>query len=62
MIQNSFIHFPGIGVKRERLFWKEGILSWGDFINKTTHLQSKLDKNNLLIDLFCLKLLIIKFS
>ena len=52
MIQNSFIHLPGIGVKRERLFWKEGILSWGDFINKTTHLQSKLDKNKIL---YCIK-------
>tara|TARA_B100001248_G_scaffold131853_1_gene99058 strand:- start:502 stop:1344 length:843 start_codon:yes stop_codon:yes gene_type:complete len=48
MIQNSFIHFPGIGVKRERLLWKEGILSWGDFINKTTQLQSRLDKSKIL--------------
>ena len=48
MIQNSFIHFPGIGVKSERLLWKEGILSWGDFINKATQLQSRLDKNKIL--------------
>ncbi len=52
MIQNSFIHLPGIGVKRERLFWKEGILSWDDFINKTTQLQSKLDNNKIL---YCIK-------
>ena len=52
MIQNSFIHLPGIGVKRERLLWKEGILSWGDFINKTTQLQSRLDKNKIL---YCIK-------
>ena len=52
MIQNSFIHLPGIGVKRERLFWKEGILSWGDFIKKTLQLQSRLDKNKIL---YCIK-------
>lgn len=52
MIQNSFIHFPGIGVKRERLIWKKGILSWGDFINKTRQLQYRLDKNKIL---YCIK-------
>ncbi|HHW20207.1 ribonuclease H-like domain-containing protein [Thermodesulfovibrio thiophilus] len=31
MIKNSFILLDGIGEKRERKLWKEGILTWEDF-------------------------------
>lgn len=32
MIQNSFCILDGIGEKIERRLWKEGILSWNDFL------------------------------
>ena len=31
MIRNSFILLDGIGEKRERRLWKEGVLTWEDF-------------------------------
>lgn len=31
MIKNSFILLEGIGEKREKRLWKEGILTWDDF-------------------------------
>lgn len=31
MIENTFILLNGIGEKRERKLWKEGILTWDDF-------------------------------
>ena len=34
MLQNSFIQLPGIGSIKERSFWKNGVLTWKDFINK----------------------------
>lgn len=33
MIKNTFILLDGIGEKRERRLWKEGILTWNDFFN-----------------------------
>jgi uncharacterized protein YprB with RNaseH-like and TPR domain len=32
MIQNSFCILDGIGEKKERRLWKEGILTWDDFV------------------------------
>ena len=32
MIQNSFCILDGIGEKKERRLWKEGILTWDDFM------------------------------
>ena len=34
MIQNSFIQIPGIGPKKEKFIWNDGLLTWNDFINK----------------------------
>ena len=34
MLQNSFIQLPGIGPIKERSLWKNGTLTWKDFINK----------------------------
>lgn len=31
MLNNTFIHLPGIGAKKERELWNEGILTWDDF-------------------------------
>lgn len=33
MIENTFLHIPGIGKKTERLLWKKGILTWKDFLD-----------------------------
>ncbi|GAB5047190.1 ribonuclease H-like domain-containing protein [Thermodesulfovibrio sp. TK110] len=33
MIKNTFILLDGIGEKRERRLWREGILTWEDFFN-----------------------------
>lgn len=34
MLISTFQHLKGIGVKREQEFWRSGILSWEDFIEK----------------------------
>lgn len=34
MLENTFIHIPGIGPKKERNLWKSGIRTWDDFANK----------------------------
>ena len=31
MLQNTFLHIPGIGIKSEQALWKKGIRSWDDF-------------------------------
>jgi len=31
MLKNTFIHFPGIGIRGERELWRRGILTWEDF-------------------------------
>ncbi len=32
MLQNTFIHLPGVGPQRERAFWDQGILDWDQFL------------------------------
>jgi len=32
MLERTFIHIPGIGPKREKTFWNDGILSWDDML------------------------------
>ena len=32
MIENSFIHIPGVGKKTEEYIWKRGIQTWDDFL------------------------------
>jgi len=31
MLKNTFIHLPGIGPKKERNLWEQGIFTWDDF-------------------------------
>ncbi len=32
MLQNTFIHLPGIGLRREHWFWEQGCLDWDRFL------------------------------
>jgi len=32
MLENTFIHIPGVGIVTEQRFWDSGIYSWNDFI------------------------------
>ncbi|MBE0616456.1 MAG: DUF429 domain-containing protein, partial [Proteobacteria bacterium] len=34
MLAKSFLHFPGIGPKRERELWRSGIYCWDDFFSR----------------------------
>jgi uncharacterized protein len=33
VIENTFIHIQGVGLKTERKIWQQGISSWGDFMS-----------------------------
>ena len=35
MLRNTFVHLPGVGPKRERAFWEQGILDWDGFLANT---------------------------
>ena len=35
MLRNTFVHLPGVGPKRERAFWEQGILDWDGFLAHT---------------------------
>ena len=39
MLEHTFVHIPGIGPKTEQYLWKEGILTWRDFL---THSETPL--------------------
>ena len=32
MLENTFIHLPNFGPRRERKLWRRGVLSWDDFL------------------------------
>jgi uncharacterized protein len=32
MLQHTFIHLPGVGARRERTLWRQGILDWDRFL------------------------------
>jgi uncharacterized protein YprB with RNaseH-like and TPR domain/predicted nuclease with RNAse H fold/dephospho-CoA kinase len=34
VLENTFIHLPGIGIKKERNLWKIGIRTWDDFTKR----------------------------
>lgn len=34
MLENTFIHLPNFGPRRERRLWKSGIKSWDDFLGR----------------------------
>ncbi|MGH6662493.1 MAG: ribonuclease H-like domain-containing protein, partial [Rhodospirillales bacterium] len=31
MLKNTFIHLPGVGLKKEKELWEKGVLTWDDF-------------------------------
>ena len=33
MIESSFCFLPGVGLRTERRFWREGVVTWEDFLN-----------------------------
>ena len=33
MLENTFLHIPGIGIKKEKRLWQSGIYSWDLFLN-----------------------------
>jgi hypothetical protein len=33
LLEHTFIHIPGIGPKTEQYLWKQGILTWTDFLD-----------------------------
>jgi uncharacterized protein YprB with RNaseH-like and TPR domain len=35
MLRNTFVHLPGVGPRRERAFWDQGILDWDGFLANT---------------------------
>jgi len=41
LLEHTFIHIPGVGPKTERKLWKQGIFTWGDFLNSETLIFSK---------------------
>ncbi len=34
MLERTFIHIPGVGLKRERAIWRAGIDNWRDFLER----------------------------
>jgi uncharacterized protein len=32
MLQRTFIHLPGVGLRRETHFWRQGLATWEDFL------------------------------
>jgi hypothetical protein len=34
VLENTFIHLPGIRIKKERNLWKIGIRTWDDFTKR----------------------------
>ncbi len=34
MIENTFLHLPGVGASTELRFWKEGLVTWEDFLDR----------------------------
>jgi uncharacterized protein len=34
MLENTFIHLPNFGPRRERRLWSRGVLSWDDFLER----------------------------
>jgi uncharacterized protein YprB with RNaseH-like and TPR domain len=41
MLERTFIHIPGVGLKRERAIWRSGIRDWSDFLERGPSLVQK---------------------
>ena len=39
MLQNTFVHIPGVGYKTELNIWKDHILNWEDYLNNFSRVQ-----------------------
>jgi uncharacterized protein len=48
MLRSTFIHIPGIGHTTEEAIWRNGILSWQDYLDKEGLLNLPLGKQHLL--------------
>jgi uncharacterized protein YprB with RNaseH-like and TPR domain len=33
MVKRTFVHLPGVGLKNEAKFWRQGVTTWEDFLN-----------------------------
>ena len=51
MLQNSFIQLPGVGLKKEELLWKKGVLNWDDFILQSAYSKYQAKENKLLLNI-----------
>lgn len=47
MLQNTFIHAPGIGLARERRLWDAGILTWQDYLDADVKLPWQASKTEI---------------
>jgi uncharacterized protein YprB with RNaseH-like and TPR domain len=53
MIRNTFCSLDGIGEKLERRLWREGILTWKDFISARAPLGLSAERKSFLDDCLC---------
>ena len=51
MLQNSFIQLSGVGVKKEELLWKKGVLNWDDFVLQSAYSKYQAKENKLLLNI-----------
>jgi uncharacterized protein YprB with RNaseH-like and TPR domain len=47
MLQNTFLHLPGIGKKNEHAIWKKGIRSWDDLLLPENNIFSRRKKDQI---------------
>ena len=50
MLQQTFCHIPGIGVKTEAAIWDKGIFSWTDYVSLSEH-QKQAPRHQLALDI-----------
>jgi hypothetical protein len=36
MLKRTFVHLPGVGLKSEAHFWRQGLTAWEDFLAAST--------------------------
>jgi uncharacterized protein YprB with RNaseH-like and TPR domain len=41
MLERTFLHIPGVGLKRERAIWRAGVRDWRDFLERGPALVPK---------------------
>jgi hypothetical protein len=47
MLQNTFLHLPGIGKKTEHAIWEKGIRSWDDLLLTDSNIFSERKKDQI---------------